>query len=67
MIQQHPTFGHRRLRGVAAISGLIVNRKRSYRVLKQGWFVHQRVLPPSSCTGLGQSDPVAVTNGGPWM
>ncbi len=47
-IQQHPTFGYRRLWVLLRFQdGLIVNRKAVYRVLKQkGWFVHQRVSTP---------------------
>ena len=48
LIQQHPTFGYRRLWVVLRFrDGLIVNRKAVYRVLKQkGWFVHQHVATP---------------------
>ena len=47
-IQQHPTFGYRRLWVQLRFrDGLVVNRKAVYRVLKQqGWFVHQRVATP---------------------
>lgn len=47
-IQQHPTFGYRRLWvRLRCRDGFIVNRKAVYRVLKQkGWFVHQRVSTP---------------------
>jgi len=48
LIQQHPTFGYRRLWVLLRFQdGLVVNRKAVYRVLKQkGWFVHQRVSTP---------------------
>lgn len=47
-IQQHPTFGYRRLWALLRFQDrIIVNRKAVYRVLKQqGWFVHQRVVTP---------------------
>ena len=47
-IQQHPTFGYRRLWVLLRFQdGIVVNRKVVYRVLKQkGWFVHQRVSTP---------------------
>ena len=47
-IQQHPTFGYRRLWvQLRCRDGLVVNRKAVYRVLKQqDWFVHQRVATP---------------------
>ena len=47
-IQQHPTFGYRRLWVLLRFrDGLRINRKAVYRVLKQnGWFVHQRVSTP---------------------
>jgi len=47
-IQQHPTFGYRRLWALVRFQDrIIVNRKAVYRVLKQrGWFVHQRVVTP---------------------
>ena len=48
LIQQHPTFGYRRLQVLLRYQGgMIVNRKAVYRVLKQKrWFVHQRVTTP---------------------
>ncbi len=48
LIQQHPTFGYRRLRVLLCCQdGLLVNRKAVYRVLKQKvWFVHQRISTP---------------------
>ena len=48
LIQQHPTFGYRRLQVLLRCQGeIIVNRKAVYRVLKQkGWFVHQRGATP---------------------
>lgn len=48
LIQQHPTFGYRRLWALLRVQeGIVVNRKAVYRVLKQnGWFVHQRVSTP---------------------
>lgn len=47
-IQQHPTFGYRRLWVQLRFrDSIIVNRKAVYRALKQeGWFVHQRVTTP---------------------
>jgi len=47
-IQQHPTFGYRRLWVQLRFrDGLVVNRKAVYRVLKQqGWLVHQRGTTP---------------------
>ena len=47
-IQQHPTFGYRRLWVLLRFQeGIVVNRKAVYRVLKQkGWFVHQRSSTP---------------------
>lgn len=47
-IQQHPTFGYRRLWVPRRCRDrLVVNRKAVYRVLQQqGWFVHQRVATP---------------------
>ncbi len=48
LIQQHPTFGYRRLWALLrGHDGLRVNRKAVYRVLKQRrWFDHQRVITP---------------------
>ncbi len=48
LIQQHPTFGYRRLQVLLrGQGGILVNRKAVYRVLKRkGWFVHQRVATP---------------------
>jgi len=48
LIQQHPTFGYRRLWVLLRCrEGIHVNRKAVYRVLKQKqWFVHQRVTTP---------------------
>jgi putative transposase len=47
-VQQHPTFGYRRLWALLRFQdGVVVNRKAVYRLLKQkGWFVHQRVSTP---------------------
>jgi putative transposase len=47
-IQQHPTFGSRRLWVLLRCrDGVVVNRKAVYRVLNQkGWLVHQRVCTP---------------------
>ena len=47
-IQQHPTFGYRRLWvQLRCRDRLVVNRKAVYLVLKQqGWFVHQRSPTP---------------------
>jgi putative transposase len=47
-IQQHPTFGYRRLWVLLRFQkGIVVNRKAVYRVLKQKrWLVHQRSGTP---------------------
>ncbi len=47
-IQQHPTFGYRRLWVLLRFQdGIVVNRKAVYRVLQQKrWFVHQRSSTP---------------------
>ena len=48
LIQQHPTFGYRRLWVLLrSQNGIIVNRKAVYRIVKQKrWFVHQRSSTP---------------------
>lgn len=48
LIQQHPTFGYRRLWALLRFhEGVPVNRKAVYRVLKlKRWFVHQRPWTP---------------------
>ena len=48
LIQQHPTFGYRRLWVLLRFrNGIIVNRKAVYRIVKQKqWFVHQRSSTP---------------------
>ncbi len=48
LIQQHPTFGYRRLWVLLRFrDGIIVNRKAVYRIVKQKrWFVHQRPSTP---------------------
>jgi putative transposase len=48
LIQQHPTFGYRRLWALLRFrEGVRVNRKTIYRVLKQKrWLVHQRPCTP---------------------
>lgn len=48
LIQQHPTFGYRRLWVLLRVQeGVRVNRKAVYRVLKQKrWLVHQRSSTP---------------------
>ena len=48
LIQQHPTFGYRRLWVLLRCrDGIRVNRKAVYRVLKQKrWLVHQRSCTP---------------------
>ncbi len=48
LIEQHPTFGYRRLWVLLRFQEqLVVNRKAVYRVLKQKrWFVHQRASTP---------------------
>lgn len=47
-IQQHPTFGYRRLWVLLRCQdGIVVNRKAVYRVLQQKrWVVHQRASTP---------------------
>lgn len=44
IIQQHPTFGYRRIWSILRFKmGFEVNRKRVYRIIrKNGWFCHQR-------------------------
>ena len=53
LIQQHPTFGYRRLWAVLRVpGGIVVNRKAVYWVLKQKrGFVHQRPSTPSRGDG----------------
>jgi putative transposase len=48
LIDQHPTFGYRRLWALLRFhEGLLINRKAVYRVLVlKGWFVHQRRTTP---------------------
>ncbi len=48
LIQQHPTFGYRRLWALLRYGeGHLVNRKKVYRILKlKGWLVHQRRVTP---------------------
>ena len=48
LIQQHPTFGYRRLWALLRFrDGVAVNRKTVYRVLQQKrWLVHQRPCTP---------------------
>jgi len=48
LIQQHPTFGYRRLWALLRFrDGVVVNRKAVYRVLTQKrWLVHQRLCTP---------------------
>ena len=48
LIQQHPTFGYRRLWVLLRFrDGNTVNRKAVYRILHQArWFVHQRASTP---------------------
>ena len=48
LIEQHPTFGYRRLWALLRFGeGRRINRKVVYRVLKlKRWFVHQRVATP---------------------
>jgi putative transposase len=48
LIEQHPTFGYRRLWALLrSVQGRPVNRKAVYRVLKlKGWLVHQRTVTP---------------------
>lgn len=48
LIEQHPTFGYRRLWAMLRVrDGLRINRKAVYRALQRlGWFVHQRQVTP---------------------
>lgn len=48
LIQEHPTFGYRRLWVLLRFrNGIIVNRKAVYRIVKQKrWCVHQRASTP---------------------
>ena len=48
LIQEHPTYGYRRLWALLRYRlGITVNRKRIYRILKaKRWMVHQRVVTP---------------------
>lgn len=48
LIQEHPTYGYRRLWALLRYRlGIIVNRKRIYRILKsKKWLVHQRPCTP---------------------
>jgi putative transposase len=47
LIKKHPTFGYRRIWAMLRRDGVIVNRRRIYRILKEnGWFVTQRVRTP---------------------
>ncbi len=48
LIQEHPTFGYRRLWALLRFrNGIIVNRKAVYRIVKQKrWCVHQRASTP---------------------
>ncbi len=47
LIQANPVHGYRQLTAWLRKDGVIVNRKRVYRVLKlKGWLVHQRAVTP---------------------
>jgi putative transposase len=48
LIQEHPTFGYRRLWALLRFrEGVRINRKAVYRALRlKGWFVHQRRVTP---------------------
>jgi putative transposase len=48
LILQHPTFGYRRVWALLRYGeGLIVNRKKIYRLMKiKGWMMHQRIVTP---------------------
>ncbi len=47
LIQQHPTFGYRRLWALLRREGVAINRKAVYRLLqRRGWLVHQRAATP---------------------
>lgn len=48
LIQEHPTFGYRRLWALLRFrEGVRINRKAVYRALRlKGWFVHQRQATP---------------------
>ena len=62
LIRKHPTFGYRRLWAMLRRSGIPVNRKTVYRVLKSnGWFVTQRVRTPRP-RAAGRRSAVATSN-----
>ena len=68
LIDQHPTFGYRRLWALLRFhEGLPINRKAVYRVLVlKGWFVHQRrTSPDRGCRDDGAGR-VGATSGGRW-
>jgi putative transposase len=48
LIQQHPTFGYRRLWALLRYrEGHLVNRKKVYRLMRlKGWMLHQRQVTP---------------------
>jgi putative transposase len=48
LIQQHPTFGYRRIWALLRCrEGQRVNRKKIYRLMKvKGWMLHQRMVTP---------------------
>lgn len=47
LIEQHPTFGYRRLWALLRRAGHAVNRKTVHRLLRRrGWLVHQREVTP---------------------
>jgi putative transposase len=48
LIEEHPTFGYRRLWALLRFAhGIRLNRKAVYRVLRlKGWLVHQRTVTP---------------------
>lgn len=63
LIQEHPTYGYRRLWAILRYRlGVVVNRKRIYRILKaKRWLVHQRSVTPrprvkASASRTGKSD-----------
>ena len=63
LIQEHPTYGYRRLWALLRYRlGIMVNRKRIYRILKaKRWLVHQRAVTPrprvkASASRTGSSD-----------
>lgn len=48
LIQQHPTYGYRRIWAILRFhDGLVINRKRVYRLMRrQRWLLYQRRVTP---------------------